>query len=135
MSESANKGEANYETDDAPASLPVLAIAATVAVVAIGALVVSLLLATVWQAAPAPQEPFRGPPAAADAKAPAFQANPSADLARRNRAKKQQLTSLGWVDREAGIVHIPIEQAMARLAKRGLPASTPNADQTGGDRE
>jgi hypothetical protein len=32
------------------------------------------------------------------------------------------LNSYGWVDQRAGLVHIPIQQAMELLAKRGLPA-------------
>ena len=32
------------------------------------------------------------------------------------------LTTYGWVDRDAGIVRIPIERAMEILVERGLPA-------------
>lgn len=32
------------------------------------------------------------------------------------------LHSYGWVDREAGVVRIPIERAMTLLTERGLPA-------------
>ena len=32
------------------------------------------------------------------------------------------LNSYGWVDQRTGVVHIPIQQAMELLAKRGLPA-------------
>lgn len=35
------------------------------------------------------------------------------------------LTSYGWVDRNAGIVRIPIERAMDLLVERGLPPSKP----------
>jgi hypothetical protein len=34
----------------------------------------------------------------------------------------RRLSSYGWVDREAGIVRIPIDRAMDLLAERGLPA-------------
>jgi len=33
------------------------------------------------------------------------------------------LTTYGWVDRDAGIVRMPIERAMDRLVERGLPPS------------
>lgn len=33
----------------------------------------------------------------------------------------QRLHSYGWVDQQAGVVHIPIERAMELLAERGLP--------------
>jgi hypothetical protein len=43
------------------------------------------------------------------------------------RAKEEQeLNSYGWVDQQAGIVHIPIERAMDLIAQRGLP-TTPQA--------
>jgi hypothetical protein len=32
------------------------------------------------------------------------------------------LTSYGWVDRNAGVVRIPIEEAMKIVVQRGLPA-------------
>lgn len=34
----------------------------------------------------------------------------------------QRLTSYGWVDRPAGTVHIPIDEAIRLTAERGLPA-------------
>ena len=37
------------------------------------------------------------------------------------------LTTYGWVDRNAGIVRIPIERAMDLLVERGLPPSKPMA--------
>ena len=40
------------------------------------------------------------------------------------------LTTYGWVDREAGIVRIPIERAMELLVERGLPPSKPLAAST-----
>jgi hypothetical protein len=33
----------------------------------------------------------------------------------------QRLTTYGWVDRNAGKVHIPIERAIQLTAERGLP--------------
>jgi len=35
------------------------------------------------------------------------------------------LTSYGWVDRNAGVVRIPIERAIDLLVERGLPPSKP----------
>jgi hypothetical protein len=41
---------------------------------------------------------------------------------RQVRADEQaMLRSYGWVDRQAGIVRIPIDRAMTLLAERGLP--------------
>ena len=38
--------------------------------------------------------------------------------------EEEQLNSYGWVDKNAGIAHIPIEQAMQLIAQRGL-STTP----------
>jgi len=35
--------------------------------------------------------------------------------------EERTLSSYGWVDQQAGVVHIPIERAMQLLAQRGLP--------------
>jgi hypothetical protein len=54
--------------------------------------------------------------------APILQTNPSADL-RALRAREQAvLDTYGWIDRERGLVRIPIEKAMDLLAKRGILA-------------
>ncbi len=37
------------------------------------------------------------------------------------RAKLEQLDGYGWVDRRAGIIHIPIAEAMDRVAKGERP--------------
>ena len=40
--------------------------------------------------------------------------------------EEQELNSYGWVDKNAGIAHIPIEQAMQLIAQKGL-STTPQA--------
>jgi hypothetical protein len=35
--------------------------------------------------------------------------------------QEEKLQSYGWVDRKAGVVHIPIERAMELVIQRGLP--------------
>ena len=35
--------------------------------------------------------------------------------------EEKTLNSYGWVDQQAGVVHIPIDRAMQLLAQRGLP--------------
>jgi hypothetical protein len=39
--------------------------------------------------------------------------------AARSAAARERLESVGWVDRERGVVHVPIEQAMEIIARRG----------------
>jgi hypothetical protein len=53
---------------------------------------------------------------------PRLQASPAVDLVRVQATATAQLNSYGWVDRQAGIVHIPIDQAMDLIVQRGLPA-------------
>jgi hypothetical protein len=36
---------------------------------------------------------------------------------------EEKLNSYGWVDKNAGIAHIPIEQAMQSIAQKGLPTT------------
>jgi hypothetical protein len=47
---------------------------------------------------------------------------PQDDLAVIRRAETERLEGHGWVDRQAGVVRIPIGDAMDILARRGLPA-------------
>jgi len=53
--------------------------------------------------------------------APALQPNPAAELARMKEEEKR-LNEYGWVDRNAGVAHIPIERAIDILARSGLPS-------------
>jgi hypothetical protein len=53
---------------------------------------------------------------------PRLQINPKQDLADLRTAEETTLTTYGWVDRNAGVVRIPIEQAMKLVIERGLPA-------------
>jgi hypothetical protein len=56
---------------------------------------------------------------------PRLQISPLQDLLALRARDAAALGSYAWVDREAGIVRIPIERAIAVLAERGLPARTP----------
>jgi len=58
---------------------------------------------------------------------PRLQVNGPADLAAFRAKEEAELHSYGWVDREAGIVRIPIDRAMELLLERGLPASPQEA--------
>jgi hypothetical protein len=55
---------------------------------------------------------------------PRLQTNPREDLADLRAKEDQQLTAYGWVDKNAGIVRIPIDTAMRLTLERGLPART-----------
>ena len=53
---------------------------------------------------------------------PRLQVNPRQDLADLRRREDAILGTYGWVDKNAGIVRIPIEEAMRLTLERGLPA-------------
>jgi len=53
---------------------------------------------------------------------PRLQEHPREDLAALRDREDEALRSYGWVDRNAGVVRIPIERAMALTLERGLPA-------------
>ena len=46
---------------------------------------------------------------------------PVTDLIELRASEEQALTSYGWVDRQKGIVRIPIDQAEELIVQRGLP--------------
>jgi hypothetical protein len=53
---------------------------------------------------------------------PRLQTNPREDLQNLRTSENDILTSYGWVDRNAGIVRIPIDEAIKLTLQRGLPA-------------
>jgi len=53
---------------------------------------------------------------------PRLQTDPRGDLERLRAAEDQILESYGWIDKNAGVVRIPIEEAMKLTVQRGLPA-------------
>jgi hypothetical protein len=58
---------------------------------------------------------------------PRLQTHPTLELADYNRQQDEILHGYGWVDTQAGIVHIDIDEAMRLTAERGLPAGSPEA--------
>jgi hypothetical protein len=58
---------------------------------------------------------------------PRLQENPRQDLKDMRAAEDETLRSYQWVDRNAGIVRIPIDEAIRLTLQRGLPSrqSTP----------
>jgi hypothetical protein len=53
---------------------------------------------------------------------PRLQTNPRADLRELRESEEKRLDSYGWVDRNAGVVHIPIDEAIKVTLQRGLPS-------------
>ena len=67
----------------------------------------------------APQVPVQVAPE------PRLQVQPDSDLEEYLRGQRKRLGSIGWVDRDAGVVHIPVERAAERLLERGFPVRAP----------
>lgn len=58
------------------------------------------------------------------ASLPQLQTRPAQDMAHYRDEEQEILKSYGWVDKNAGVVRIPIERAMDRLLQKGLPLRT-----------
>jgi hypothetical protein len=57
---------------------------------------------------------------------PRLQTNPREDMRDLGAAEDMVLNSYGWVNKNAGIVRIPIAEAMKLTVQRGLPARPAN---------
>ena len=57
---------------------------------------------------------------------PRLQTNPRQDLRDLRSAEVTVLTGYAWVDKDAGIARIPIDEAMKLTVERGLPAREEN---------
>ncbi len=56
---------------------------------------------------------------------PRLQITPSIDLKDTRDQERDLLLSYGWVEKDKGVVRIPIDHAMDLLAERGLPKGKP----------
>jgi hypothetical protein len=70
-----------------------------------------------------PPNPLAAELARGEPPLPRLQAAPIEDLRRLRQLEGALLERYSWVDREKGIVRLPIERAMELLAERGLTAS------------
>lgn len=53
--------------------------------------------------------------------APRLQDRPSHDYAAYRAEQEARLNSYGWVDRDRGVVHLPVSRAMELILEQGLP--------------
>jgi hypothetical protein len=67
------------------------------------------------------QEPLTGDPNAPIAPPPRLQRASAIEINQLNADETERLTTYGWVDRDAKIVRMPIEEAKKIIAKDGLP--------------
>ncbi|MEO0249743.1 MAG: hypothetical protein ABIN58_09475 [candidate division WOR-3 bacterium] len=66
---------------------------------------------------------------------PTLQGTPAQDIETYLAQQKARLEQYGWVDQNAGTVHIPIERAIEITAERGLPARSAVSPQRSAIRE
>jgi len=69
----------------------------------------------------APRWPAPGAALKDGVASPALQVAPAGDLAAFRAREDEELARLGWVDRATGIARIPVANAMAIVARDGLP--------------
>ncbi len=74
------------------------------------------------QAASPPASPLAAEYAVKLPPEPRLQEHPKLDLDVLRAAEEKTLSTLAWVDRDAGIVQVPIERAMEMLLAKGLAA-------------
>ncbi|HXG01547.1 MAG TPA: hypothetical protein VNL69_12195 [Bacteroidota bacterium] len=114
-----------FELTDVRAKTVTLAGVALSAGLMVAGLLLSWVLYTVFKSyAPVPEAPpktFVVPDTTALPPVPRLQANPHIVLVPFVRSQDSILASYGWVSRDSGIVHIPIERAMELVVKQGLP--------------
>ena len=62
---------------------------------------------------------------------PRIQSVPGVDMQSYYQSQQNLLNTYGWVDKQNGIVRLPIDRAMELLLRRGLPVrSAPNSQST-----
>jgi hypothetical protein len=64
--------------------------------------------------------------------APRLQVNPDVELVTVKKEDLDRLNGYGWIDKKAGVAHIPIDRAIDILTKTGLPRIEPKAVEPGG---
>ena len=77
----------------------------------------------------APRYPLAAAREPAQPPAPRLQQFPRNEIYEFRVQEEAKLHGYGWVDQNAGIVHIPIEEAMKKVLQQGLPARAQDAAQ------
>jgi len=81
---------------------------------------------------PSPAAPSRITEPRVLAPEPRLQNNPRGDLDQFRMTEDAKLNTYSWVDRNAGVIRIPIERAIDLIAERGLPTRTADQQNTNG---
>lgn len=124
-------GASGYEQSDlSPKAIAIfgIALAATVTVCVILAVWVFDFFANYEAKRDTPPSPLARREAPAE---PLLQVSAPQERQETRDLEEKTLTSYEWVNKQAGIVRIPIGRAMELLAERGLPASPKESDTHG----
>jgi hypothetical protein len=105
-----------------PVALSVLGLAIFTIVFTIAANFVYFGLAAREKALSPAASPLAEKYAAKEPPEPRLQIRPKSDLEQLHASEDKVLTSFAWVDKDAGVVQVPIERAMQMLLAKGLPA-------------
>jgi hypothetical protein len=117
--------DAGHETSDANVRgvfAFALALAVTAAFIHFGVWLLFLFLAGFEAHRATPQYPLAAGQAQRLPPEPRLQTHPREDLRQLREQEDAALNAYGWVDRNAGVVRIPIGEAMKLIVARGLPA-------------
>jgi hypothetical protein len=130
MAQANRHGNGGYEKSDAHLKSVAMLVALTVGLALIGVVSMWFVFGYIVERDASRDTP-RSP--LADSRAPfvgpLLQVSPPQDMEQMKAAVQQVLESYDWVDRESGIVRIPIERAMGLLAERGLPTTASGQEQ------
>jgi hypothetical protein len=56
---------------------------------------------------------------------PGHSSDPQSDLREKIRLDTEANEKVGWIDQNAGVAQIPVEEAMKIIAEKGLPGAPP----------
>jgi hypothetical protein len=62
---------------------------------------------------------------------PRIQPDPGADMQGYRQSQQDLLNTYGWIDRQNGVVRMPIDRAMELLLERGLPTRSTSTPENG----
>lgn len=115
-------GHEERDVHAAPVALAVVGLAVICVAAFFSMHVLFNVLAVLESKQTAAPSPLAGAYGLKEPPSPRLQTSPLQDLLDLRARDAAALHAYAWVDRDAGVVRIPIERAIAVLAERGLPA-------------
>ncbi len=119
-----HEGHEERDVHARPIALAALALAVVMVAAFVSMDVLFRILAAGQTARTAKPSPLAAQYGLKEPPAPRLQTAPLKDLQDLRARDAAALHAYAWVDREAGVVRIPIARAIEVLAERGLPART-----------